>query len=146
MRRSSFAPRSSGPPGAAIPAIRELTFKFLPALRAVPALTAKLASGVAPKERTQKRGGPLVLGVLRDPDPAYVHRQLAPATRQELAADDGGDPVRFQKSPDEMGLGRVPGDVDLFHGGGGARGKRIDFPVNGTATGFGRQLGRLRAW
>ena len=67
------------------------------------------------QKRDQEFIGAFELGVVGDPYGAHVGWQVAPAAGKELAAHHGGDPVRFEKSLDEMRFGRVPGDVDLLH-------------------------------
>ena len=57
------------------------------------------------------------LRVVRDPHRAQVHGELTPSARQELAAHDGGNAVRLEEAFHEVGFRRMPGDVDLFHGG-----------------------------
>src|SRR5262249_23726086 len=112
---SFFLPPSSRSARAALPAGGELAFELLGTLRAAPVLAAVLARGISPQERTDERARALVQRLVGDPHAASVHRQLAPAAREELAAHDGGDAVRFEEPPDEMRFRRMPGDVDLPH-------------------------------
>ena len=105
----------SWPEGAAVPALRELTFELLAALRAAPSLPLVLPGKIAIQESDQQRLRAIVLPFILDPHSAHVHRQLAPTARQEFAAHHCGDPVGLEKALDEMRFGRVFGDVDLLH-------------------------------
>ena len=92
-----------------------MAFQLLAARRAAPALVAKFVREVAVQERNQQGVSAIVLRVDADPHAADVYRQLAPAAREKFAAHHGGDPVRFEKAPDEMRFGRVPGGMELLH-------------------------------
>src|SRR5262245_29544196 len=115
IQPSPSLPILGGPARAALPAVGELAFELLAALRAAPVPAAKLAAVVSRQKRDQQLLRAVVLPVVGYPYTADVERQLAPAARQEFAAHRGGDAVRFQESLDQVGLWRVPGDVDLLH-------------------------------
>ena len=82
---------------------------------AAPVLIAELACLIAAEERHQQGVGALILSVIGDPHGAQVHRQVAPATLEVIAAHHRGDAVRFQEASDEVRLGRVFRDVDPLH-------------------------------
>lgn len=70
------------------------------------------------EERAHQRRGLFGVGLIFDPHPAGIDRQLAPAAGQQLAPHHGGDAVRRKIPAHDVGFRRMPRDVHPFHAAG----------------------------
>ena len=116
-KRKKVSDTFSWAAGPAAPAFRELPFEVLAAVRAAPVLIPKLACEITLQKGDQQFVGAFKLGVIRNPDCTQVHRELSPTALEMIAAHNGIDAIRFQKTPDNMRLGPMFGDMNAFHEG-----------------------------